>query len=252
MPGIKAITFDLWDTVFIDDSDEAKRKSMGLAPKPVARRELVTSFLSRHGRVSRELVDAAYDTTDAAFNKVWHGLSVTWTVEERLRVLLTGLGRSLPRDELAELVRLHEEMELEVSPDAAPGIHQALKALHGKYRLGVISDAIFSPGRVLRGLLEKEGLADLFDVFVFSDEIGGAKPDASVFRAAANGLGVEPSEIVHVGDREPNDIAGARAAGARAILTTVVKDRGSAQTEADAICDDYSNLVDSISLLEND
>ena len=35
---IKGITFDLWDTVFIDDSDEPKRKKAGRPTKSVERR----------------------------------------------------------------------------------------------------------------------------------------------------------------------------------------------------------------------
>ncbi len=38
---IKAITFDLWDTVLIDDSDEPKRKAAGRATKAMERRRLV-------------------------------------------------------------------------------------------------------------------------------------------------------------------------------------------------------------------
>ena len=32
-PSIQAITFDLWDTVVVDDSDEAKRTAMNLPSK---------------------------------------------------------------------------------------------------------------------------------------------------------------------------------------------------------------------------
>ncbi len=151
--AIRAITFDLWDTVFIDDSDEPKRKAQGLAPKPVERRNLVQQFLDRHEPISRDLIDLAYDTTDAAFRQVWYGQNVTWTVRQRLSVLLKGLKRNLPEPEFDELVRLHEEMELAVRPDLASDVTEALSSLQGKYKMGVISDAIFSPGRALRQLL---------------------------------------------------------------------------------------------------
>ncbi len=240
--AIRAVTFDLWDTIFIDDSDEPKRAAQGLAPKLVERRNLVQRFLERHEPVSRELVDLAYDTTDAAFRQVWYGQNVTWTVRERLSVLLKGLKRNLPEPEFNELVRLHEGMELAVRPDLAVGVVEALQNLHGKYKLGIISDAIFSPGRALRQLLAHYDLLKFFDAFVFSDEIGCAKPDASVFEAAAGGLGVKPSEIVHIGDRESKDIEGPHVIGARAVLCTVVKDRDSGNTKADAICSDFSQL----------
>jgi len=245
--AIRAITFDLWDTVFIDDSDEPKRAAQGLAPKPVERRNLVQQFLERHEPIHRELIDSAYDTADAAFHQVWYSQNVTWTVRERLSVLLKGLKRDLPEPEFNELVRLHEEMELAVRPDLAPNVANALSSLQGKYLMGVVSDVIFSPGRALRQLLDDYEILKFFSAFVFSDEIGCAKPNAAVFEAAAKALGVKPSEIVHVGDRESKDIEGPHAVGARAVLCTVVKDRSRENTKADAVC---SNFLDLPAILE--
>ena len=239
---IRAITFDLWDTVFIDDSDEPKRATQGLPPKLVERRNLVHQFLDRHEPISRELVDLAYDTVDAAFRQVWYGQNVTWTVRERLSVLLKGLKRNLPASEFNEMIRLHEDMELVFRPDLAPHVAEALQQLDGKYRMGVISDAIFSPGRALRQLLDDYGLLQCFSAFVFSDEIGCSKPNPIAFEATAKALDVEPCEIVHIGDRELKDIEGPHAVGARAILCTVVKDRDSENTKADAICRDFTDL----------
>jgi putative hydrolase of the HAD superfamily len=239
---IQAITFDLWDTVFIDDSDEPKRKAQGLAPKPVERRNLVQQFLDHHEPISRELIDLAYDTTDAAFHQVWYGQNITWTVHQRLSVLLKGLKRNLPEPEFDELVRLHEDMELVVRPDLAPEVAKALSSLQGKYKMGVISDAIFSPGRALRQLLADYDILKYFTSFIFSDEIGCAKPNAAVFEAAAEDLGVKPAEIVHIGDRELKDIDGPHTVGARAVLCTVVKDRCSENTKADAICSNFTDL----------
>jgi HAD superfamily hydrolase (TIGR01549 family) len=247
--SIRAVTFDLWDTVLVDDSDESKRRIKGLLPKPEERRRLVLEFLEKHAPVSKEEIDAAYDTVDRAFNHDWHQNNHTWTVARRLERLLTEMKRELPEDELAELVRLHEEMELRVRPDLAPGAREALLALHDRYRLGVISDTIFSPGRTLRRILEEEDLLGLFDAFAFSDEVGAAKPDRKMFDAAATQLGIKPGEMLHVGDREKNDVEGPQAVGARAILVTVVKDRRSGPSLADAVCENYSELprlVDSL------
>jgi len=239
---VRAVTFDLWDTVLIDDSDEPKRAAQGLESKPAERRSLVRQFLARHEPTSAEQIDLAYNTVNAAFRQVWYGQNVTWTVRQRLRVLLDGLGRHLPALQFDELVRLHEDMELTVRPDLAVGVAEVLQNLHGKYKLGVISDTIFSPGRALRRLLGYYDIRKFFDAFVFSDEIGCAKPDVRVFEAAAGDLGVEPGEIVHIGDRELKDIEGPHAIGARSVLCTAVKDRGSEDTKADAICSDFSDL----------
>jgi putative hydrolase of the HAD superfamily len=249
MPQIRVVSFDLWDTVFVDDSDEPKRLQRGLPPKPVERRELVHRFLSRHAPLDRALVDCAYDTTDSAFRHVWRQQHVTWPVEVRLRVLLAGLKRELPQDELNELVRLHEEMELRVRPDLVPGVAGALETLRRRYDLAVVSDAIFTPGRALRALLADYGIRDCFSAFAFSDEVGCSKPAPGMFRRAAELTGCRLEEIVHVGDREHNDIAGAKEAGCRAVLFTGAVDRDSANTQADAVCRELAELPEIIEAL---
>ncbi len=248
---IKTVSFDLWDTVFIDDSDEPKRAAAGLPPKGIQRRHLVQQFLERHDPTSRELIDRCYDTTDAAFREVWYGQNVTWPVRVRLGVLLQGLGRKLPEKEFAELVRLHEDMELEVKPDLLPGIGEALESIKGKYKLAVISDAIFSPGRALRELLRHYGLLHYFDYFVFSDEVGYSKPDPRAFHAVAKNTGCTLEEIVHLGDREAKDIAGPHAVGARGILVPIAKDRGGPNSKADAVCRDFRELAAILQKLES-
>ena len=249
--SIQAVTFDLWDTIIVDESDEPKRAAKGLLSKSLTRRELVWKFLEKHVSIDKELVDASYAATDAAFRKVWYDQNVTWQVDERLEIVLKGVGRELPQKEMSELVRLHEEMELEIQPDLAPGIVEAIKELHGKYKLGVISDTIFSSGIVLRKILQAHDIEQYFDVFIFSDEMGYSKPDSRVFTAAAKGLGVDITKIAHIGDRDTKDIKGPQGLGAKGIYTTVVNDRGSSKTSADAICRDYANLVEVVDSLNN-
>lgn len=243
---IKAITFDLWDTVFIDDTDEPKRKAAGRPSKTVERRQLVKRFVAKHKQVSQELVNAVYDAQDAAFRKVWHDQHITWEVRDRLEIILKGLGVELPENELSELVKLHEEMELEFRPDFVDGVHETLKILSKDYKLAVISDTIFSPGTVLRKLLEAKGLLQYFSAFVFSDEAGCSKPAECVFNNAKNALGVEFNEIVHVGDREHNDIFGPKEMGMHAILCLAAIDRGSDRDNADGYFENYTELPDLI------
>ena len=250
MSKISAITFDLWDTVLIDDSDEAKRKTAGRPPKGIERRNLIQQFLEKHSPASWDIIDPVYDAVDAAFKKVWDELHVTWTVRERLSLILEALGQVLPDAEMAEIIRLHEEMELEFRPDFVPGAAEAMRALHGRYRLGVISDTIFSPGRALRTMLADEGLFDLFEVFIFSDEAKKSKPEPELFISACDKLGIEPRGLIHIGDRESKDVAGPHAVGARAVLCTAVIDRDSAHTNAEAVFDDYRNLPEIIAKLD--
>ena len=246
---IRAITFDLWDTVIHDDSDEPKRAAAGLPPKREARRALVRDALAACSTVPAEIVDAAYGVADAAFAKVWHDRHVTWTVTERLSVLLGGLGHELPETVMADLTAKIEEMELEVMPDPVPGIGNAIKVLAARYPLAVVSDAIHSPGRCLREWLKRHRLLHYFHAFAFSDEVGRSKPHPDMFHRAAAGLGVGVSEILHIGDREHNDVRGPHALGMKAILFTATRDRDRAGSTADAVCEQAADLPGAVERL---
>jgi putative hydrolase of the HAD superfamily len=239
---IKALSFDLWDTLVLDDSDEPERQARGLRSKKAERRYATWEALNRHRPISLEQVSLAYDIVDAAFNQVWHEQYVTWTIRERIAVLLEGLGRSLSATDLETLVEHHETMEVEIPPDPLPGAGAALEELHGRYQLCVVSDVIVTPGRNLRKLLERHDLARHFDAFVFSDEVGRSKPHRAMFDAAARALDVDLTELLHVGDRQRKDIAGARALGAKAVLFTGSRDADKNQTTADGVCERYADL----------
>jgi putative hydrolase of the HAD superfamily len=53
---------------------------------------------------------------------------------------------------------------------------------------------------LLESALETLGLTDTFDLVVNSARVGFAKPDAEIFRHAAEGLGVAPDECVFIDD----------------------------------------------------
>ena len=233
---IRAITFDLWDTVIHDDSDEPKRAAAGLPTKREARRALVRDALAAHSELSAEVVGTAYDVADAAFTRVWHDQHVTWSVTERLSVLLGGLGVKLPDAVLAGVTASIEEMELDVMPDPVPGIGDAIESLAARYPLAIVSDAIHAPGRCLREWLERHRLLHHFGAFAFSDEVGHSKPHPDMFNRAAAGLGVDVNEMLHIGDREHNDVRGPHALGMKAILFTATRDRDLAGNTADAVC----------------
>ena len=129
MAKIKAITFDLWDTVIHDDSDEPKRASMGLRSKRDERRHMVWQALNDVEPIEYATVELAYNVAEAAFRHVWHDQFVTWTVTERIQVILQGLQRELPQAAFDNVVKLHEEMETTVAPDPIEGIAEALEAV---------------------------------------------------------------------------------------------------------------------------
>ncbi len=240
--NIEAITFDLWDTIVDDDSDEPKRAALGLRTKRAERRHLVYEALNAIEPIDAAAVDLAYDTAEAAFNTVWHDQHVTWTIPSRLDVLLKGLGRELLPEVYDRVVAGHASMEVDVEPNLIEGCAEALALLSKHYKLAIVSDAIVTPGRQLRDLLEKHHVKQYFSGFAFSDEVGRSKPDRSMFASAADQLGVKIEQMVHIGDRDHNDIQGPHALGMKAILFTATRDVDKNHTQADAICERYVDL----------
>ena len=249
MGTIRAITFDLWDTLVIDDSDEAKRAERGLRSKFDERRYLLWEALNAAEPIDLETVRLAYNVGDAAFNKAWKEHHITWPIDERLRVILKGLGRELSDAAFDAVVRAHAEMEVDIPPDAMPGAGPVLERLAKRYKLCIVSDAIVSPGTCLRRVLENHGLAKPFSGYAFSDEVGHSKPHRAMFDSAAEQLGVGVGEMLHVGDRDHNDVKGPQRIGMKAILFTAANDTDKAATTADAICGSFDELEAAIDRL---
>ena len=232
-----AVTFDFWDTIVVDDSDEPKRAAKGLPPKARAREALfINEILAHHPHLGPRFVTSAFVHANERFRHHWKVEHRTPSVGDRLREGLAYLEVG-ETPGFADMVGQYEALEVECAPDLADGIQDCLEALSGRYGLGIISDAIVTPGKGLRQILKEYGLLHYFQHTVFSDEAGAAKPAARVFELACEGLDCAPQNLVHVGDREANDIAGPVAYGARSVLYTGVIDRGTSQTtEADAVC----------------
>ena len=242
MTTIKAITFDLWDTIISDESDEPKRSAQGLKSKPETRHDLVLEAINRHAPMTTEELAIAYKVANAAFVKCWQGHAITWTARERLEVLLNGLGRTLPDNELDTLAETMAGMELEIPPDPIAGAVEAIAELAERYKLCIVSDTIITSGSGLRQLLDIHGLKQHFSGFAFSDEVGHAKPHPDMFEAARRQMGVGYNEMVHIGDRDHNDIKGAQTMGMRAVLFTAKRDVDAEHTSADAVCAAHADL----------
>ncbi len=239
---IKGVTFDLWDTMVRDESDEAVRAARGLRSKRAERRHLLWEALNAVQPIEAAQVELAYNVADAAFNRVWHDQFVTWTIAERLRVALNGLGRTLPEAEFTRVVQAHEVMEVEIAPDPIEGIAEALAELASRYKLCVVSDTIVTPADGLRAVLEKHGLKQYFSGFAFSDEVGHSKPHRAMFDAAAGQLDLPLSQLVHIGDRDHNDVKGPQSLGMKAILFTASRAHDKDTTSAEAVCERHADL----------
>jgi len=247
---IQALTFDFWDTLAVDDSDEPKRAQMGLPTKADERVVLfVDHIVRRYPQIEPDDAAQAYRAANARFRAEWHDHHQTPSVHRRISYAYECLGLTPPPGkyaslvhEVSELARAIEMMEVRIPPDFAPHIQITLEALAQAYTLGIISDTIHTTGRGIRHLLYQQGLLQYFRLFLFSDEVGESKPSPRIFRRASLELGLPTAMIAHIGDRESNDVAGPLAMGMRAVLYTGIIDRGSDHTRAHAVCRDFRQL----------
>jgi HAD superfamily hydrolase (TIGR01549 family) len=234
--GIRAISFDFWNTLFTEQPG-------GFALYQANRRRLLRSTLSELGEFTDRQLDHACALEGESHYRVWCDEHRTLGALERLAEIIAHLGVSLPDLVTAEMATAFEEGVLEHPPVLIPGAAETLEQLSKQYRLGIISDVGFSPGRVLRQVLDGAGILGLFDSLVFSDEAGRSKPHAEVFARMARELEATPFEMVHVGDLERTDIIGAKEAGYYAIrfvgATPMYEDE---RTIADAVTADLLDL----------
>jgi HAD superfamily hydrolase (TIGR01509 family) len=97
-----------------------------------------------------------------------------------------------------------------------PGAREALAQVRSHAFTGLVTDGEVQGQRVkIRAL----GLEDAFDTIVYSDDLGRAfrKPHPAPFEHLLARLGVPADAAVMIGDRPDKDVAGAAAAGLRAI-----------------------------------
>ncbi|WP_328478223.1 HAD family hydrolase [Actinoplanes sp. NBC_00393] len=126
----------------------------------------------------------------------------------------------LPTDEAAELVPTLVAAFTGYRPRRLPlypGAADALAALAAHYPIACLTDG--NP-LIQRAKLAATGLTNAFITIVITDELGGRaarKPHPGGLRHAATTLGIDPAELVVIGDRPGKDMAVAVALGARSI-----------------------------------
>ncbi|TXR57750.1 HAD family hydrolase [Quadrisphaera setariae] len=93
-------------------------------------------------------------------------------------------------------------------------------AVLGALRGGGLLTAVLTNGveALQREKLEHLGLVDAVGPLFAADALGVAKPRPGAFTAVCERLGLEPGQVLYVGDDHEVDVLGARAAGLQAVL----------------------------------
>lgn len=215
---VKAVLFDVYGTLFISragdiggarDEAEARvdeldglRGRYGLSLPP---RDLVHRFFDRIEQEKIRLARQGVDAPEVVIEDIW--ANVLETVDRNL------------------LQRFALEFELIVNPVyPMPGLGDLLSRLKERgVTMGIISNAQFYTPILFSAYLGA-GLEDLGfrkDLIVFSYEVGYGKPSSKAFRATSRILelkGIQPREVLFVGNDMLKDICPAREAGFQTVL----------------------------------
>ena len=132
---------------------------------------------------------------------------------ERLQRLAVWAGHSIDARQAAELSLVYREHYQSLRRPVR-GAPEMIRRLHGRARIAVVTNNTVAEQTEKLAFL---GLEPAVDFLVTSEEIGVAKPDPSIFRAALERARVRPEEAVMVGDSWASDVVGARRAGIRAV-----------------------------------
>ena len=128
------------------------------------------------------------------------------TTDEHWAALMVKLGRPA-----AEAQRIRDEF---FGGDVLDHeLIQLIRALHSKYKIGLISNA----WNDLRQYIAKQKFDDCFDGITISAEVGVVKPDARIYQVALEQLQVQADEAVFVDDFQVN-IEGCEKVGMQGIL----------------------------------
>jgi putative hydrolase of the HAD superfamily len=120
-----------------------------------------------------------------------------------------------------------------LAEDALPTI----KSLKGRgYLVGILSNW----DRRLSQVLKELQVEPLLDACFISSEIGFEKPDLRIFRHVEGALGLEPVQILHVGDSREHDAEGARRAGWNYLL---VQNGAAASTRDDHVIPELNQIL---------
>jgi len=231
---LRAVTLDYWNTLFVDVRGREREQR---------RAELLRAELEAlaHDPPPSALDDALRFGFDF-FERVWHDEVRTPSCGEILDAVLGSLRVRAPAEVHDRLTTAFERLLLDIPPEPVPGLVSTLPTLAARYRLAVVCDTGYSPGSVLRELLERHCALEPFDYLYFSNEHGMSKPDVRVFKHTLGQLGVPAGEAAHVGDMQRTDIAGAQAAGMAAVHFVGANNRDAGRSTADVVIRHFEEL----------
>jgi YjjG family noncanonical pyrimidine nucleotidase len=201
VPGIRAVLFDLDDTLF-----DHRRSA----------RAALTEVHRAHGR------DMPYDDFERAHTRYLEEMHIEVLAgrigldearRERFRRVFGSLGVTLG-DRDVELTAAAYRDGYKLARRALAGAAELLDAVRRHARVAIVTNNLLEEQQ---DKLQYCALAPFVDALIASEDVGVSKPDAAIFHIALDRVGAKPDEAVMVGDSWANDVVGAARAGIRAV-----------------------------------
>lgn len=219
---VRAVLFDLDDTLF-DHRGCSRAALKGVRDAHACFGSMAfADFEDAHRRLLEELHE------DVMLGRI----PIDDARRERFRRLFGIAGVTASVEQAARAAALYRE-HYQSARRAIEGAAAVLPLVKARARVGVVSNNILEEQQEK---LRYCGLEPFVDALVVSEEAGVSKPDPAIFQIALGRLACSPHEAVMVGDSWGADVAGARAAGIRAIWFNRLRaPRPEAATDVDEI-----------------
>ncbi len=205
---IKAVLFDMFDTLMIIEKDHAFYSPAVKSMHNFLFQNGVNVPFATFRDAYIKARDALYEEADRDMEEPHFDLRVKnalkalgYNVEAESRLVHGATNQFC--SEFMNYVRIDD--------NAA----DALKILNAKYRLGIVSN--FAITECVTKILERHKLTALFDLIIVSAAVNRRKPHPEIFKYALKKLKLTPSEVAFVGDTVDADIKGAREVGMKTI-----------------------------------
>ena len=211
MRTVDTITFDLWQTLIIDDREQGRARTQ-------RRLDGSLEALADAGlEFSIDQLREAYRSCFRACRAI-HKEERDVSFDEQVRMFIDlideGLSGRLPLETVERITYWYAEAFFDYPPRVDPASRGVLEEMSRRgYRLGMISNTGMTPGSVFRRFLAQHDLLDFFHALTFSDEVRLCKPSPEMFHMTLDTLGTTPERAVHLGDHIANDIEGGNRAG---------------------------------------
>jgi len=250
LAGITTVTFDLWQTLLLDDRDLGQARAL-------VRLEGAQSALAGYGEdYDLAHIREAYQSCFRQCRDIRDGgLDVDFREQVSIFVnnIDPGLAGRLERGVMDEIARYYSDSFLVHPPPAHVDAVQVLQGVKDMgLRMGLISNTGMTPGFTFRSYMEERGMLSYFHTLTFSDEVKLAKPSSEIFMMTLQLLGATPEQTIHVGDHVLNDVVGAKRCGLKTVWITGFYERedpDDPETEPDVAVSGLADVVPAIAKL---